>query len=121
MTDTAAPDATPSPSWGGPETEERVEALLGHLRSPLLPHVVSTVDEHPARPTRRVVDRSCGGRLQDADQDVDDFNKGFDNAILLAGMKANTMQSSIADPMNHWMICMNEIAASQGIPVRLDF
>ena len=31
MTDTAAPDATPSPSWGGPETEERVEALLGQM------------------------------------------------------------------------------------------
>ena len=53
------------------------------------------------------------------DQDVDDFNKGFDNSLLLAGMKANTMQSSIADPMNHWMICMNEIAASQGIPVTI--
>ena len=58
-------------------------------------------------------------KRKEFDQDVDDFNKGFDNSLLLAGMKANTMQSSIADPMNHWMICMNEIAASQGIPVTI--
>lgn len=53
------------------------------------------------------------------DEDVDDFNKGFDNSLLIAGMKANSMQSQIADPMNHWMICMNEVAASQGIPVTI--
>lgn len=53
------------------------------------------------------------------DEDVDDFNKGFDNSLLIAGMKANAMQSSIADPLNHWTICMNEVAASQGIPVTI--
>ncbi len=31
MTDTAAPDATPAPSWASPETEARVEALLGEM------------------------------------------------------------------------------------------
>lgn len=53
------------------------------------------------------------------DQDVEDFNKGFDNSLLVAGMKANPMQSGISDPMNHWQICVNEIAASTGIPVTI--
>ena len=32
MTDTAAPDATPAPSWASPETEARVEALVQDVR-----------------------------------------------------------------------------------------
>ena len=45
MTDTAAPDATPAPSWASPETEARVEALLGEM----------TIDEKIAYVTGEVI------------------------------------------------------------------
>lgn len=53
------------------------------------------------------------------DEDVDDFNKGFDSSLLLAGSKANSLQSNLTDPYNFWLICMNEVAASTGIPVTI--
>lgn len=48
------------------------------------------------------------------DDNVDDFQKGFDNSLMLLGAKANNLQSSLQDPMPYWQICMNEIAAAMG-------
>lgn len=53
------------------------------------------------------------------EENVDDFNKGFDNSLLLAGSKANNLQSTLSDPMPYWMICVNEIAAATGIPATI--
>jgi len=53
------------------------------------------------------------------DDNVDNFQKGFDNSLIAYGMSAKTLSSTLADPMNPWTIALNEVAASTGIPATI--
>lgn len=52
------------------------------------------------------------------DKSIDDFeNSGFNNMLKLAGVDAQTLQSSITDPTGAHTIAMQEACASRRVPV----
>jgi len=57
------------------------------------------------------------GTKKDAfDANLEAFQKGFDNSMLLYGMDVQQMNANLADPTNPWTIALNEICAAHNIP-----
>ena len=57
-----------------------------------------------------------GGKLK---TQVEDFQNGLQDTLRLNGMKANMLQPSMASPRDPFDVCVEEIAGTTGIPVRL--
>ena len=53
------------------------------------------------------------------DRQVDDFSTGIDTSLLLSGMDAKLLQSTMHDPEHPIMICVNEVGSSRGIPATI--
>lgn len=52
-------------------------------------------------------------------QNMDDFNKGFDNSLLLYGAEARSMQAQLSSPKDAFDMCMAEIAAAAKAPATI--
>ena len=53
------------------------------------------------------------------DDNIDDFNRDMNKALVLAGADAKMLQSQIADPKEFAQMCKEEIAAGSGIPLTI--
>lgn len=60
-----------------------------------------------------------GDRKEAFDKQIDDFSTGIDTSLLLSGMEAKQLQSTMHDPQNPLMACVNEIGSSRGIPATI--
>jgi hypothetical protein len=50
---------------------------------------------------------------------VEDYNKGFDKALVVQGMKVEFPQIQLSDPEKFFTVCLNSIAAATGIPFKI--
>lgn len=50
---------------------------------------------------------------------VDDFQRGFDSALLLQGMKANPVNVELADPEHFFLNSLQSFASSMSIPLKI--
>lgn len=60
-----------------------------------------------------------GEVLDRINKQVDDFQAGFDKALLLGGMKADTLQINLPSPEHFFAAPVSCFAASQMIPVKI--
>ncbi|AUR85515.1 portal protein [Vibrio phage 1.076.O._10N.286.51.B7] len=57
---------------------------------------------------------------QDAfDENIDDFNRDMNKALVLAGAEAKSLQATMSDPKEYAQLAYNEIAAGSGIPLTI--
>jgi len=52
-------------------------------------------------------------------QNVEDFQNGLEDVLRLNNMKANMLQPQMASPRDPFDICVEEVAGTTGIPVRI--
>lgn len=52
-------------------------------------------------------------------QNVEDWHNGFEDTLRLNNMTANMLQPSVASPRDPFDICVEEVAGTTGIPVRI--
>lgn len=52
---------------------------------------------------------------QDMDDNIDDYNRDMNKALVLAGAEAKSLQAAMADPKEHAALCEKEIATGSGI------
>lgn len=54
---------------------------------------------------------------QDAfDDNLDDFNRDMNKALVLAGAEAKSLQAAMSDPKEHAALCQTEVSAGSGLP-----
>lgn len=53
------------------------------------------------------------------DEQVGDFNKGFDKSLLLQGIKATPMQVTLPSPEHFFAIALQDFGASLSIPLKI--
>jgi len=52
-------------------------------------------------------------------QQVEDFQNGFGDTLRLSNMQANMLQPGLASPRDPFDVCVEEIAGTTGIPIRI--
>jgi hypothetical protein len=57
--------------------------------------------------------------IDNLNENVKNFQDGFEDTLRLNNMKANMLQPSMASPRDPFDICVEEIAGTTGIPVRI--
>ena len=53
------------------------------------------------------------------DQQIDDFNKGFDKSLMLQGMSADSLDVSLPSPEHFFMTSLMSFCASMDIPAKI--
>jgi hypothetical protein len=53
------------------------------------------------------------------DEQVEDFQKGFDNVLMVQGMAVKPYQVQLADPLNFFLIALQSFAAAWNIPLKV--
>jgi hypothetical protein len=52
-------------------------------------------------------------------ENVENFQNGFEDTLRLNNMKANMLQPSVASPRDPFDVCVEEVAGTTGIPIRI--
>lgn len=58
-------------------------------------------------------------KVESLKENVKNFQNGFEDVLRLQNMKANMLQPQIASPRDPFDVCVEEIAGTTGIPIRI--
>lgn len=93
------------------DTEKvRIAGAEGYLRAAKQRFGLKISDEKIASMLRD------GTKKEAFDNNLELFQKGFDNSMMLYGMDVQQMNSQLSDPTNPWTVALNEICAAHNIP-----